>query len=166
MLPESSSMKEDLLLRKIVVEDLPVFFAQQLDKAANRMAAFTAKDPTDRAAFTAHWTKILADTTVIARAILCDGKVAGHVMSYLQVGRPEVTYWIGKESWGQGIATHALSEFLARANPTRPMYARVARDNHGSRRVLAKCGFKVIGETRGFANARGMEIDELELELR
>ena len=45
------------------------------------------------------------------------------------------------------------------------MYARVAKDNLGSRRVLDKCGFTVIGEATGFANARGMEIDELLLVL-
>jgi len=32
--------------------------------------------------------------------------------------------------------------------------------------VLEKCGFTIIGEARGFANARGEEIDELILELR
>jgi RimJ/RimL family protein N-acetyltransferase len=45
------------------------------------------------------------------------------------------------------------------------MYARVAKDNLASRRVLEKCGFTVIGEDKGFANARGQEIDELLLEL-
>ena len=29
-------------------------------------------------------------------------------------GKPEVTYWLGKEFWGQGIATRALAAFLAR----------------------------------------------------
>ena len=34
------------------------------------MAAFTAKDPTDQEAFTAHWQRILADTTVIIKTII------------------------------------------------------------------------------------------------
>ena len=41
----------------------------------------------------------------------------------------------------------------------------VAQLDHGSRRVLEKCGFTVIAEVRGFANARGEEIDELVLRL-
>ena len=45
------------------------------------------------------------------------------------------------------------------------MRARAAADNAASARVLAKCGFRVVGEARGFANARGEEIDELEFEL-
>jgi RimJ/RimL family protein N-acetyltransferase len=36
----------------------------------------------------------------------------------------------------------------------------VAKDNLASRRVLEKCGFTVCGEGRGYANARGMEIEE------
>ena len=47
----------------------------------------------------------------------------------------------------------------------RPIYARVAKDNVGSRRVLEKCGFQVIGESTGYANARGEEVEELLLVL-
>jgi RimJ/RimL family protein N-acetyltransferase len=158
-------MTNQLLLRNIENDDLPVFFEHQLDPEANYMAAFTAKDPTNREAFMAHWQRILADKTVILQTILCDGQVAGSVSSYAEEGRPEVTYWLGKEYWGKGIATWALAEFLAQHNTTRPIYARVAKDNPGSRRVLEKCGFKMIGESKGFANARGQEIEELLLEL-
>ncbi len=155
----------DLFLRDVVEDDLPLFFDFQLDPDANHMAAFTARDPTDREAFTAHWHRILAEPTNIIRTIVCDGQVVGSVSSYVESGRPEVTYWIGRAHWGKGIATRALTAFLARANATRPIYARVAKDNLGSRRVLEKCGFHVIGEMRGFANARGEEIEELLLEL-
>jgi RimJ/RimL family protein N-acetyltransferase len=156
---------QDLLLRDVVDDDLPLFFAFQLDPDANYMAAFIARDPTDRAAFTTHWNKILLEPTNIIRTIVCDGQVVGSVSSYLMSGKPEVTYWIGRAHWGKGIATRALTAFLAQVNATRPIYARVAKDNLGSRRVLEKCGFQVIGEAKGFANARGAEIEELHLEL-
>jgi RimJ/RimL family protein N-acetyltransferase len=156
----------DLLLRDVVDDDLPLFFEFQLDPDANRMAAFTARDPTNREAFMAHWKKILADPTTTNRTIVCDGQVVGSVASYLDAGKPEVTYWIGRAHWGKGIATRALETFLTKTDTRRPIYARVAKDNLGSRRVLEKCGFQVTGEDRGFANARGHEIDELILELR
>ena len=159
-------MDNELLLRDVVNDDLPVFFVQQLDQEANYMAAFTAKDPTNREAFTAHWLRNLANETTINKTIIFDGQVAGSVASYEEEGRPEVTYWLGKEYWGKGIATLALKEFLSHYNKKRPIYARVAKDNPGSRRVLEKCGFTVIGESKGFANARGQEIEELLLELR
>ena len=158
-------MTDDLCLREVVEDDLPLFFNFQLDPDANYMAAFTARDQTDREAFTAHWKKIVADPTTINRTIVCDGQVAGSVSSYEESGKPEVTYWIGRPYWGKGIATRALTAFLAQANTTRPIYARVAKDNLRSRRVLEKCGFQVIAETKGFANARGEEIEELHLEL-
>lgn len=159
-------MTNELLLRDVVNDDLPIFFAQQVNKEANHMAAFTAKDPTNQAAFTAHWQRILTDETVIIKTITCAGQVAGSVSSYEEEGKPEVTYWLGKEYWGKGIATWALQAFLAHTNKRRPIYARVAKDNLGSRRVLEKCGFTVINESTGFANARGQEIEELLLELR
>ncbi len=158
-------MSDDLFLREVVQDDLALFFEFQLDPAANDMAAFTAEDPTDREAFTAHWRKIMSDPTTINRTIVCDGQVVGSVSSYVESGRPEVTYWIGRAYWGKGIGTRALTAFLAQVNTTRPIYARVAQDNLGSRRILEKCGFQVIDEMKGFANARGREVEELLLEL-
>ena len=162
---ENNLMTNDLYLKEVVDDDLPLFFDFQLDPDANYMAAFTARDPTDRKAFTTHWHRIMADPTTINRTIVYDGKVVGSVSSYEESGKPEVTYWIGRAYWGKGIGTRALTAFLALVNPERPIYARVAKDNLGSHRILEKYGFQVIGETKGFANARGEEIDELLLEL-
>ena len=163
-MPNSLSI-QDLFLRDVVEDDLPLFFEFQLDPDANYMAAFTARDPTDHEAFTAHWNKIMVVPTNIIRTIVCDGQVVGSVSSYEESGKPEVTYWIGRAHWGKGIATRALTAFLTHVNTTRPIYARVAKDNPGSRRVLEKCGFQVIGETKGFANARGKEVEEFLLQL-
>ena len=112
--------------------DLPVLFEQQMDPEANRMAAFPARD---REAFTAHWKKVLADAAVAKKTILFDGRVAGNIVSFQQLGRPLVGYWIGKEYWGRGIATRALSEFLNHVT-ARPLHARVAKHNRASIRVL------------------------------
>ena len=79
-------------------------------------------------------------------------------------GPPEVSYWIGREYWGQGVATRALTALLALVT-VRPLYGRAAKDNFASLRVMEKCGFQVVGAERGFANARGEEIDELILRL-
>src|SRR5690242_9680522 len=136
-------MSNELLLRDVLSDDLPIFFEQQLDQEAISMAAFTAKDPTDREAFMVHWHKILGIETCIIRTILYNGQVAGSVSSYEDEGKPEVTYWLGRKYWGKGIATWALKELLAHHSRKRPMYARVAKDNLGSCRVLEKCGFKI-----------------------
>lgn len=153
-----------VLLRDVTEGDLPVFFEHQLDADANRMAAFTAEDPSDRAAFAAHWNRILADETIVKKTVLLDGRVAGHVASFEQSGEREITYWLGKEYWGKGVATEALSRFLELMRE-RPLSARAAKDNLASLRVLRKCGFEVSGEDKGFANARGEEIEEFVLTL-
>ena len=152
-------------LRDVTMSDLPIFFDQQLDPEANRMAAFTTKNPADRDAFMAHWSRILGDETTTNQTILFNGQVAGSVSSYQDEDkRLEVTYWIGKSSWGKGIATRALAAFLVHIK-TRPLYARAAKDNFGSLRVLEKCGFVRIGEDSGFSNARGEEVEEFILRL-
>ena len=157
-------MTSDILLRAVTDSDLPIFFEQQLDKYANFMAAFTAKDPADHMAFSAHWAKIMADPGITIRTIQVDGQVAGHVSVHGWFGEPEVSYWIGKAFWGQGVASLALAQFLNIVT-VRPLYARVAKDNLASLRVLEKCGFTIRGEGKGFSNARGMEVEEFILNL-
>jgi RimJ/RimL family protein N-acetyltransferase len=149
----------DVHLRNATEADLPIFYEQQLDPDARYMAAFTAKDPADRAAFFAHWARLLGDPAILNKTIIVNGQVAGYVASFTRLGEPEVSYWLGREYWGRGIATRALSELL-RHVLARPVYARVAKDNLASRRVLEKCGFLISGEDSGFANARGQEIEE------
>jgi RimJ/RimL family protein N-acetyltransferase len=91
------------------------------------------------------WSKLRADETVIARAIV-DREVAGTIGSWGDSAEREITYWIGRAYWGKGIATGALNAFLT-VDPSRPLHARVASDNVASRRVLEKCGFRVIAKT-------------------
>ncbi len=128
-------------LREVHDEDLPILYEQQLDPEATAMAAFP---PRDRETFLAHWARILADPTVMVRAVVADDDVAGNVVCWKHDGELEVGYWIGKPFWGRGIATRALSTFLQEATE-RPLHAHVARHNVASRRVLAKCGFVETG---------------------
>lgn len=158
-------MTSDLLLRDVIEDDLPIFFEQQLDSDANYLAAFTIRNPADRDAFTAHWNRILGDDTTTNMTILFAGQVVGHIARFKRLGKPEVTYWLGKEYWGKGLATRALAEFLCYVRE-RPVYARVAKDNIASIRVLEKCGFEISGQDKGFSHARGREVEEFILELR
>ena len=135
-------MIKDIFLRDVIEPDLPILFEQQLDPDATAMAAFPSRN---KDAFMAHWAKIMADESNILKTIVFDGQVAGNIVGWENSGEWEVGYWIGKEFWGKGIATQALLLFLGLVK-TRPLYAHVARHNIGSRRVLEKCGFKVIGE--------------------
>jgi len=160
------SQTTEILLRDVTETDLPIFFEHQRDPAANFMAAFTSRDPADRDAFAAHWKRILNDDTVVVKTIVFEGRVIGNVAKFVdrEFGKPEVTYWIGKEYWGMGFATKALSRFL-RDIQVRPIYGRAAKDNVASIRVMEKCGFAISRYGKGFASARGKEIEEVILEL-
>jgi len=69
-----------------------------------------------------------------------------------------------REYWGRGVATAALRDFLE-VIIVRPLLSRAAADNLASLRVLEKCGFVVIGESRGHVNARDAAIVEMLLRL-
>ena len=153
-----------ITLRDVTAADLPIFFELQRDPASNHMAAFTHKDPDDRAPFDTHWMKIRANPEITNRTIVFEGQVAGHIARFVVSGEREITYGIARHLWGRGLATAALRAFLA-IETERPLRARAAKDNVGSLRVLAKCGFEVTGEDIGFANARGREIEESVLRL-
>jgi len=161
---EGDDVESDVILRDVVEGDLAILFEHHKDPDANRMAAFTAKDPADQTAFQAHWDKILGDEEILIQTIVNHRDVAGHVLSYVEFGEREVSYWIGKEYWGKGIATKALTQYLAQVI-FRPLYARAAKDNIGSVRVLEKCGFRVMGDDKGYSNARGVGVEEFIFKL-
>lgn len=154
-----------MILREVRDEDLDVLFEHWADPESNRMAAFTSANPDDREAFDARWERLRANEELTHRVIEVDGEIVGVISSWTQDGKREVTYWLGREHWGKGLATRALTAFLE-VETTRPLHAAAAADNAGSIRVLEKCGFTRVGEGRGFANARGEEIDEVLLVLR
>jgi RimJ/RimL family protein N-acetyltransferase len=156
-----AALTGDVRLRNVTEGDFPIFFEQQCDPDALRMAAFV---PRDREAFMAHWTKLLADQNAPVRTVLFDGQVAGNIMSWERDGKHHVGYWIGKRFWGQGVATRALREFLG-VVPARPLYAHVAKHNVGSIRVLEKCGFKTCWEETAALDAPGDGVEELVLKL-
>jgi RimJ/RimL family protein N-acetyltransferase len=132
------------MLRDVREEDLEALFEHQCAPEAYRMAAFI---PREREAFMSHWRKILADSSSLKKAIVMGDEVVGNITSWGTSDERLVGYWLGPEYWGRGFATSALSEFL-REEPIRPLHAHVAAPNRGSIRVLEKCGFRVVGDSR------------------
>ena len=155
---------EKITLREVESPDLEIFYAHQLDPEAIRMAAFTVKDPNDKVAFTAHWEKILSSPEITNRTIVAQGRVIGHIACYPDGKKLEITYWLGREHWGHGLATQALQQMLHLVD-ARPLSARAAADNLGSLRVLQKCGFRISGTDKGFAHGRGEDTEEYILRL-
>jgi RimJ/RimL family protein N-acetyltransferase len=149
-------MTNPVELRDAIETDLPIFYEQQLDPEAIQMAAFPTRG---KDAFMAHWSRIITDDSVLIKTILFHGDVAGNIVCFEQLGEHEIGYWLGKEYWGKGIASQALTQFLEYIE-TRPLYAHVAKHNVGSRRVLEKCGFNVVAEDKFFSKVFGADVEE------
>jgi len=146
-------------LRPLTDDDLDALFAWESDPRAVQMAAFTRADPSDRAAFDAHYERIRANPANTLLAIEADGEFVGTVSSFTVEGDREVSYWIAPLRWGQGLATQGLQALLE-IERTRPLFGRVADHNVASAKVLARAGFLEIGSDTGFAPGVGAEVRE------
>jgi RimJ/RimL family protein N-acetyltransferase len=153
-----------VVLRPISDSDLDAIFKQMNDPVSVQMAAFTAEDPNNRKAFDAHMARVMNMPDVTLRAVTSDEHLVGTISTFVLDGVTEVTYWIDRSYWGQGLASRAL-ELLLQEVSHRPLRARVASDNIGSLRVLSKAGFKPVGTEVSYAPARHAEIEETLLEL-
>src|SRR6516225_11822020 len=143
-----------ITLRKVETSDISIFFEQQLDPEANRMAAFVRADPHDRAAFEAHWRRIMDSTGIVNKTILRGEEVAGHISCYPQEGELEVTYWLGKKHWARESQLKPSKNCFKKL-PIGHFSQELRKDNIRSIRVLQKCDFKIIGENKDFAQGRG-----------
>lgn len=146
-------------LRTLSDADLDVLFNWEKDRRAVEMAAFTRADPSDRAAFDAHKTRIPDDPSTILLAIDADGVFVGTIGSFEMEGEREVTYWISPERWGEGLASAALVAFLT-IESTRPLVGRVAEHNVASAKVLVRAGFVEVGSDTSFAAGLGTAVIE------
>ena len=154
----------NIKLRPTVIEDLDTLFIFQMDKEGGYLAAFMPADPTDKTAYINKYTKLLSDPTVNNQTIILDNTIVGSIAKFVMHGDSEITYWIDKQFWGQGIATQALTLLLA-IEKNRPIFGRVAFDNFGSQKVLEKCHFVKVAVDKGFANARQTVIEEFIYQL-
>lgn len=150
-------MTQNIYLRDVLADDLPVFFEHQRDPLAVQMMAFPARE---RDAFDAHWARIMANENIVIKTILFEGQVAGSILSFDLEEERDVGYEIGREFWGRGIASEALKQFLVH-EMTRPLYGRVAKHNIASQRVLEKCGFVLVGSDKWKPDPNGEEVEEL-----
>lgn len=127
-----------VILRNMIESDLPIFFAHQNDELAIRTS------PSKPLYLRVRW-------QVRFCALRWKGK------------RKSATGSAGI-FWGKGIATKALKQFLGMI-AARPLNAHVAKQNIGSRQVLEKCGFVIVGEEKWTPPTGTEEVDEYALRL-
>ncbi|MFI6386279.1 GNAT family N-acetyltransferase [Nonomuraea sp. NPDC050547] len=135
-------MSVDVRLRAVEQADLEVFFEQEHDEEASARANFPSR-PRER--FMNHWrANILGDPGVLVRTVTVDGVTAGNIVSWTDETRRFVGYWLGREHWGKGVGTRALTLYL-HEEKTRPLHADPHKGNTGSVRLLEKLGFRHAG---------------------
>ncbi len=78
-----------------------------------------------------------------------DGAIIGACgLGRAQEGGLEIGYWIGEPFWGDGLATEAARAVIDYGFDTLALERILGRcrvNNHGSRRVMVKCGFQPVG---------------------
>lgn len=88
------------------------------------------------------------------RAVLRDGQPAGQVrLAFARHGEDrseaEISYWIGRPYWGQGLGRRVVAQATAQAFRDHPalrrIFARVHPDNIASARVLELAGYAPCG---------------------
>ncbi|MFD4957916.1 GNAT family N-acetyltransferase [Microbacterium sp. NPDC058389] len=147
-------------LRPFDDDDLDAVFEMMRDPDAVAMAAFTASDPDDRAAFDAWIARQRAAEDVLCLVVTENGGFAGTAAAFTVDGDREVSYWIARHAWGRGVATAAL-RLLISHEPIRPLFARAAAHNAGSIAVLQKVGFTELSRNVDFAPGLGREVEEI-----
>lgn len=77
-------------------------------------------------------------------------------------------YWLEQDAWGRGFATEAataVAEFAFTQLGLLSLTSGHASDNPNSGRVLAKLGFRKVGQTRIWSMPRKGEIDQIRYEM-
>lgn len=155
----TTSVTRGVRVRPASDADKEALYELESDAVGADMIAFLPREPGDRAAFDAHWTRITSNADNRLWIIESDGAFAGYGVSFLMEGERQVGYWIVRSLWGRGIATAALRAMLDEI-PERPLWGSTVSDNLGSQRVLQRAGFVFDRIERSHAPRRGVEVDE------
>ncbi|MDX2308786.1 MAG: GNAT family N-acetyltransferase [Hyphomicrobium sp.] len=134
------------------------------------VARMTARIPYPYTEYDArHWLSGI-DQGEFVRAVDYQGELIGLVGFTKNPDRSaEIGYWIGKPWWGHGFATEAAGALVNYCFQS----ARIPRligahfiDNPASARVIEKLGFRCIGSSSAFCQARGHDVQALVYERK
>ena len=84
------------------------------------------------------------------RAVLWRHVPVGQVrFEYHRHGETELSYWIGRPYWGQGLATAAIATAMRLPQAQSGLIAKIHHANEASIRAITKAGFRASGEVPG-----------------
>ena len=96
-------------------------------------------------------------TDLFHLVVMDDGTIAGRVnLVNIRGGEAEIGYRVGRDFAGRGVATEAVRLACHLAGTEyglRRLRAETYVDNHGSRKVLLRNGFRLVDETAAHGRA-------------
>lgn len=155
----NTQLTGDLALLDPVDGDYPALYAFACNADQQHQAA-GGRAPESIEAYKAMHERAIANGGMV-KTLLLEGEVVGSFAVFERFGNWEISYWIGREHGGKGLATRGLALWLEEQPlPESGLYARVAKDHGASRRVLEKGGFRVVGEDSYHSDIRGTTVEE------
>ena len=95
------------------------------------------------------WINSLSKEELTLNIFKSDSLIGGIRLTHDDDGYYELGFWLGREHWGQGLATEAcrgLLHYVTKELDIRNFKSSYMMGNDNSARVLAKLGFKKTGE--------------------
>lgn len=157
-----------LLLRKMEIADAPVLYKywsdEEVTKYMNILSFESIKQAEDMIAFL---NSLSVEGKAFRWSIICKSNkqilgTCGFNNWDKENQRAEIGYELGKEHWGQGFMTEALSALISHGFEMMELnriQALAEPANVLSRKILMKLGFKEEGLLRQYEKARGNFID-------
>lgn len=150
----------DLHLSPVQESDIPALFRFQDDKDAQYQAAGGAAHESEEAY--REFLKRVESKGAVFRTILLEGAPVGYIAAFDRFELRELSYWIGRKFWGQGLATRAVGQWIKEYPlPEGGLYARAVKDHPASARVLDKNGFSAVKEESYFSDIRDAVVEEI-----
>jgi ribosomal-protein-alanine N-acetyltransferase len=166
-----------LVLRPIAPGDVDALWPHVSNPEVPRFMSWnTHRDRGETMAYVDHCAKTLAENAGIVWAVLVDGAAAGTVglqgltwqFRAWRVDRAELGYWLAPPCWNRGLgheAAAAATRFGFEVLGLHKITVGCIADNHASRRVIEKMGFRPVGERREHMFRFGRWWDHLDYEL-
>jgi len=156
-----------LTLRQLAPEDAP-----RIARLAGvwDIASMTGRIPYPYSSDVAlHWVNGLAEGEIVFGIVHDDELIGLCGFTCTPDKTAEIGYWIGKSYWSRGFATEAAEALInygfTKGGIKKFTCAHFA-NNPASERVIAKLGFRPLGESTGWCEARGQDLPTRRYELR
>lgn len=156
---------ERLLLRRATMDDLAAIHALMSDGEVMR---YWSTLPHDTIEQTTDWLRSMVDADMMESddyVIERDGRVIGKIGCWKL---PEIGFYLAQDQWGQGIASEAMTAYLARRRALgepATLVADVDPNNQPSLGLLTRHGFVETGRATGTWIVGGEIYDSVYLAL-